>query len=91
MPAPRGTPDEFACFYLKTGIGTFSIHQRSLKNIRLLDQDVLVVGQGRARLHLHQDRRKPALGIEQQRLELATGAFSPRAVLADARDASACH
>src|SRR5215471_11242152 len=44
---------------------------------------MLVIGQGRARVHFDQDRRKPALGIEQQGFRLAARKphFLPRQIL----------
>src|ERR1700751_1188431 len=44
---------------------------------------MLVIGQGRTRLHLPQHRREAAFGVEQQRLGLATGKahLLPRQIL----------
>jgi hypothetical protein len=83
VPAACRPPDEFPGLHLETGVGAFLVDQRSFEHVSLLDQDMLVIRQRRARLHLDQDGRETALGIEQQRLGLAAGKahFLPRQIL----------
>src|ERR1700688_4273343 len=66
-------PDEFAGPGLDALRRALLVDQAAFKNVGLLDIDVLVVGQYRARRKPHQRGHQAGGVIEQQRLGLATG------------------
>ena len=67
MPAAGRTPHEFAGLALQSRCGPLFIDQRAGQHISLLDQHMLVIGQGRAGLHFHQHGGKTALGVHLRR------------------------
>src|SRR5947209_4365040 len=71
MAAALFSPDEFAGLALDALRRTFLVDQAALEHIGLLDVDVLVVGQHRARRKAHQGGHQAGGAIEQQRLGLA--------------------
>ena len=66
-------PDEFAGLAFDALRRAFLVDERTFQHIGLLDIDVLVVGQHRARREPHQRGHQPGLAIEQQRLGFAAG------------------
>ena len=66
-------PDEFAGLGLDALCWAFLVDEAALKNVGLLDIDVLVVGQHRARREPHQRGHQAGRAIEQQRLGFAAG------------------
>ena len=70
---PAGRQTNSPAFTSMPASGPFLVDQRAFQHVSLLDQDVLVVGQLRARRHLEQQRRQPAFGVDQKRLHLAAG------------------
>src|SRR5216684_4498851 len=66
-------PDEFAGLGLDALCRAFLVDEVALQNVGLLDMDVLVVGQHRARLKPHQRGHQAGRAVEQQRLGLAAG------------------
>jgi hypothetical protein len=66
-------PDEFAGLAFDALGRTFLVDERTFEHIGLLDIDVLVVGQYRARRKAHQRGHQAGLAIEQQRLGFAAG------------------
>src|SRR3954454_19319965 len=73
MTAPGLAPDEFTGLRLDALCRSFLVHEVALENIGLLDPDVLMIGQHRARLEPHQGGHQSGATIEQQSLGLATG------------------
>jgi hypothetical protein len=66
-------PDEFAGLAFDALCRAFLVDQAALENVGLLDIDVLVVGQHRARREPHQRGHQAGRAVEQQRLGLAAG------------------
>jgi hypothetical protein len=66
-------PDELAGLGLDARGRTFLVNETAFEHVGLLDVDVLVVGQHRARGEPHQRRHQSGLRIHQQRLDLAAG------------------
>src|SRR5258705_2990893 len=66
-------PDEFAGLAFDALGRAFLVDQAALENVSLLDVDVLVVGQHRARLKPHQRGHQAGCAVEQQRLGFAAG------------------
>src|SRR5690242_4371295 len=66
------TPDELAGSRLDPFRWTFLVDQMAFEDIGLLDIDVLVVRQHRARCKTHQRRHQACLPVEQQCLGFAT-------------------
>src|SRR5688500_15999433 len=65
VAAARRAPYELAllAFALAT-------EQAAFEHVRLLDLDMLVIGQARARRHLHEERQQAALALDEQSLGL---------------------
>src|SRR6266481_6068700 len=73
MTAALLAPDEFAGLGLDALRRAFLVDEAALKNVGLLDVDMLVVGQHRARREPHQRGHQAGRAIEQQRLGFAAG------------------
>src|SRR3981081_776425 len=66
-------PDELAGLAFDAFCRPFLVDEAALENVGLLDMDVLVVGQHRARREPHQRGHQAGGAIEQQRLGFAAG------------------
>src|SRR5215472_3132564 len=73
MPAAGLAPDEFARTDCQPLRRTLFVDELSLKNIGLLDLDVLMIRQRRARRKFHQRSDKTARLVEQKAFDLAPG------------------